>query len=236
MKRIAILFFILVSLTGCTAGMKEGAGNSDIFAEERPEKIHDDIAPENFRQVQISGNARSIVIRTSASDHFEFYNGDLNLDHTYTVRCDESGEILGIEITMENPDEDNDILGSILIDIPQKEFETVEVAGDFRQVSLGTIHSETLIHANDSLVNLDLETGNLDHNITLDGSESDTFRSVSVYFDKFPDNISMELNPIQGGTINDPQGILEENGLEAGTGKPVISINHAKEINIYSEE
>lgn len=238
MKRIAVLFLIVMSLslTGCAVGTKDGAQNFDTFAEERPEKIHDDITPENFRQVNISGNAKSVIIRTSSSENFEFYNGDLNLDHAYTVRCDESGETLNIEITMENPDEDNDILGSILIDIPQKEFEKVEIAGDFKQVSLNTIHSEVLIHANDSLVNLDLEADCLEHNITLDGSETNTFRGVSVYFDKFPDDLSMDLNLIQGGTINDPQGILGENGLESDSGKPVISINYTKEINIYSME
>lgn len=236
MKRIALLFLILISLSGCATGAKDGTGDFDMFAEERPEKIHDDIAPGSFRQVNISGNAKSIVIRPGASENFEFYNGDLNLAHTYTVCCDGSEETLDIEITMENPDEDNDILGSVLIDIPKKEFEKVEIAGDFRQVSLGAINSDVLIHANDSLVNLDLEADLLNHDITLDGSESNAFRCVSVYLDKFPDNISMDLNLIQGGTINDPQDILQENGFEAGSGKPVISINHAKEVNILKQE
>lgn len=76
----------------------------------------------------------------------------------------------------------------------------------------------------------------MNHNITLDGSELDAFRRVSVYFDRFPDNISMDLDLIQDGTINDPQDILKENGFESGSGKPVISINNTKEINIYMEE
>ena len=46
----------------------------------------------------------------------------------------------------------------------------------------------------------------------------------------------MDINLIQGGTINDPQDILKEEGLESGSGKPVISVNYAQEINIYSEE
>lgn len=236
MKRIALLFLILISLTGCTTGAKDGMSDFDTSAEERPEKIHDDIAPGSFRQVNISGNAKSIVIRSSSSENFEFYNEDLNPAHTYTVLCDESGETLDIEITMENPDEDNNILGSVLIDIPKKEFEKIEIAGDFKQVSLYTINSEVLIHANDSLVNLDLEADCLEHNITLDGSVSNAFRMVSVYFDNFPDNVSMDLNVIQNGTINDPEDILKENGLESGSGKPIISINSAKEINIYSKE
>ena len=236
MKRIALLCLILISLTGCTSGAKDGTGGIDIFAEERPVKIHDDIAPGSFRQVNISGNAKSVVIRPSSSENFEFYNGDLNLSHTYTVRCDGSGETLDIEITMEYPDEDHDILGSVLIDIPKKEFEIVEITEDFKQVSLYSIYSDVLIHANDSLVNLDLEADCLDHNITLDGSESNAFRSVSIYFDKFPGDISLDLNPLQGGTINDPQDVLKENGFESGSGKPVISINNAKEINIFKEE
>lgn len=235
MKKITLLFLVMISLSGCAVGAKDGMADFDIFAEERPEKIYDDIAPESFRQVNISGNAKSIVIRPSSSENFEFYNGDLNLAHTYTVLCDGSGEALDIEITMENPDEDNDILGSVLIDIPKKEFEKVEIAGDFKQVSLYTINSEVLIRANDSLVNLDLEADCLEHNITLDGSVSNAFKSVSVYFDHFPDNISLDLNLIQGGTINDPQDMLK-NGLESGSGKPIISIHSAKEINIYGKE
>ena len=47
--------------------------------------------------------------------------------------------------------------------------------------------------------------------------------------------ISMDLNVIQNGTINDPEDILKANGLESGSGKPIISINSAKEINIYSK-
>ena len=63
-----------------------------------------------------------------------------------------------------------------MIDIPQKEFEKIEISGNFKQVSLDTINSDVLIHANDSLVNLNLEADCLNHNITLDGSELDTFR------------------------------------------------------------
>ena len=236
MKRITVLLLILIGLAGCMADVEDGTGGFDMFAEERPEKIHDDIAPGDFKQVNISGNARSIVIRTSSSENFEFYNGDLDLDHTYTVRCDGNGEALDIEVTMEDPDGDNDILGSIMIDIPQKEFEKVEIEGDFKQISLYTIHSEVSIHANDSLVNLDLEADRLDHDITLEGSEGHAFRGVSVYFDKFPDDISLDLNLIQGGTINDPQDMLKENGLGSGSGGPVIHIDHTKEINIYCKE
>lgn len=87
---------------------------------------------------------------------------------------------------------------------------------------LYTINSDVLIHDNRSSVNLDLVADQLDHNITLYGSESNEFRDVSVYLDKLPDNVKMELNLIQGGTIDDQQSILKKNRLELGSGKPVI--------------
>ena len=216
-----------------TSGSEEDSIRFETSSQNRPEKMHEDVAAENFQYINISGNAASIVIKRSESENFEFYNGDLNTAHTYTVRCDKQGETLDIEITMENPEKDNDVLGSPLIAIPQKEFEKIEVMGDFRQVSLYTLHADVLIHANDSCVNLDVEADHLEHNITLDGSESNVFRGVSVYFDQFPENVSLELNTTQGGVINDPQGILEENSLASGSKEPVIRINDAKEINIY---
>lgn len=54
--------------------------------------------------------------------------------------------------------------------------------------------------------------------------------------DRFPDHVKMELNLMQGGAINDPEGLLEKNGLASGSGEPVISINGTKEINIYKIE
>ena len=236
MKRAIFLFVMLMTMTGLSACAADDLNASDPSAPDGPEKMYEDIAAEDFKQVHISGSASSVVIRRSESENFEFYNGDLNPAHTYTVRCDRDGETLSIELMMENPENDNDVLGSPIIEIPQKEFEKVEIGGDFGQVSLDTINSDVWVHANDSLVNLDLEAERLNHDITLDGSESDIFKRVSVYFDRFPDNITMDLNLTQDGTINDPQDILEENGLEAGSGKPVISVNYAQEINIYSEE
>ena len=236
MKRAIILFVMFMGMVGLSACVSDNLNTSDISTPDRPEKMYEDVAAEDFKQVHISGNASSIVIRCSESEDFEFYNGDLNPVHTYTVRCDKNGETLNIEVMMENPEKDNDVLGSPMIDIPEKEFEIIEIAGNFGQVSLQTIHSDVLIHANDSLVNLDLEADRLNHNITLDGSELNTFRKVSVYFDKFPDNVRMNINLIQGGTINDPQDILKEKGVESGSEKPVISINYAQELNIYSEE
>lgn len=229
MKRIIALLIILISLTGLTACAIDSG-------QDRPEKIHDDIAAENIQHVHINGNARSIVIRQSANQYFEFYNGDLNTAHTYQVRCDENGDTIDINIMMENAEDDNNILGSVLIDIPQKEFEKVEVAGEFSQIFLYTINSDAFIYANKSFVNLDLEADHLEHNITLDGSESNAFQGVSVYLDQFPDNIKMEFSLIPGGTINDPENILTKNKLESGSGKPVISINHTEEINIYRTE
>lgn len=235
MKRAIFLFVMFMTMTGLSACAADDLNASDPSAPDGPEKMYEDIAAEDFKQVHISGSASSVVIRRSESENFEFYNGDLNPAHTYTVRCDRDGETLSIELMMENPENDNDVLGSPIIEIPQKEFEKVEIGGDFGQVSLDTINSDVWVHANDSLVNLDLEAERLNHDITLDGSESDIFKRVSVYFDRFPDNITMDLNLTQDGTINDPQDILEENGLEAGSGKPVISVNFAQEISIYSK-
>ena len=235
MKRAIFLFVMLMTMTGLSACAADDLNASDPSAPDGPEKMYEDIAAEDFKQVHISGSASSVVIRRSESENFEFYNGDLNPAHTYTVRCDRDGETLSIELMMENPENDNDVLGSPIIEIPQKEFEKVEIGGDFGQVSLDTINSDVWVHANDSLVNFDLEAERLNHDITLDGSESDIFKRVSVYFDRFPDNITMDLNLTQDGTINDPQDILEENGLEAGSGKPVISVNFAQEISIYSK-
>lgn len=235
MKRAIFLFVMLMTMTGLSACAADDLNASDPSAPDGPEKMYEDVAAEDFKQVHISGSASSVVIRRSESENFEFYNGDLNPAHTYTVRCDRDGETLSIELMMENPENDNDVLGSPIIEIPQKEFEKVEIGGDFGQVSLDTINSDVWVHANDSLVNLDLEAERLNHDITLDGSESDIFKRVSVYFDRFPDNITMDLNLTQDGTINDPQDILEENGLEAGSGKPVISVNFAQEISIYSK-
>lgn len=218
------------------SGAEEDPGPMDTSAQDGPEKMCEDVAAEDVQYVNISGSARSVVIGRSESANFEFYNGDLNPAHAYTVRCSRRGETLDIEITMEDPEGDNDVLGSPVIDIPQKEFEKIEIGGDFVQISLCAIHSDVWIHANDSCVNLDLEADHLDHDITLDGSGSNTFRSVSVYFDKFPENIRMELNTAQGGVINDPQRILEKNGLAAGSEEPVIRIDHTKEISIYSME
>lgn len=176
MKRAIILFVMLMNMVGLSACATDNLNTSDTSAPDRQEKMYEDVAVEDFKQVNISGNALSIVIRRSESESFEFYNGDLNQAHTYTVRCDKDGETLNIELIMENPENDNDVLGSPMIDIPQKEFEKIEISGNFKQVSLDTINSDVLIHANDSLVNLNLEADCLNHNITLDGSELDTFR------------------------------------------------------------
>ena len=233
-KKIIILVCALLAILNIVAceQVKEDSANQ----RESSIQAFEDINLENIHQVNISGNAKSIVIGQSANENFEFHNEDLNTAHTYDVHCDENGDVLDINIMMENAEEDNNILGSFHIDVPQKEFEKIEVTGDFGQISLYTINSDVLIYANNPFVYLDLEAEHLEHNITLNGSGANTYRGVSVYLDKFPDNVKMELNLIQGGTINDPQNILQENGLESGTGKPVISINHTKELNVYRKE
>lgn len=232
---------MFISMAGLAACVEDNADSFHTSADEKitdeeGEKIHDDIAAENIRYVTISGNAKSIVIRQSATEYFQFHNADLNQEHTYEVRCDGNGDTLDIHMMMENAEANHNILGSVMIDIPQKEFEEIEMTGDFSQIFLYTINSDVFIRANNAYVNLDLEADHLDHNITLDGVESNAFKGVSVYLDKLPDHVKMELNLIPGGTINDSQNILEHNRLETGSRKPVIRINHTKEINIYCEE
>lgn len=232
MVSLLIGAIMIFAISGCTNQADVSSG----VVPDRKEKIHYDIAAENIQHVNISGNARSIIIGQSENECFEFYNGDLNTDHTYEVRCEENGDTIDINILMENEEGDNDVLGSPMIAIPQKEFEKIEVTGDFSQISLYTINSDVLIHANKSFVYLDLEADHIEHNITLEGSEANAFRGVSVYLDKFPDHVRMDLNVIQGGAINDPQSILKENIPESDSGKPVISINNTSEINFYRKE
>lgn len=236
MKKISILFCMLISIFCLAACAKDSTDTFDTSAQNETEKLHDDVAAENIRYVTISGNARSIVIRQSEDENFSFFNKDLKTEHVYQVKCAENGDTLDISAMMENAEADNDILGSVWINIPQKEFEKIEITGDFRQISLYTVNSNVLIHDSCAFVNLDLEAEHIKHNITLDGSESNTFRGVSVYLDKVPDHVKMELTPIQGGTINDPENILKKGELESGVGEPAISINNTKEINIYRNE
>lgn len=208
----------------------------DSVSGQSGEKVHDDIDAENISHVNISGNARSIIIKQSEDNSFEFYNDDLNADHKYEVSCKEDGSILNISVMMENAEADNNILGSFVVYIPRKEFEEIETTGEFNQIHVDTLNSDVFVHANKSVVVLELEADQLDHNITLDGSESSVFRGVSVYLDKLPDNIRMDFNTVQDGTIDDPQQLLEGNRLESGSGKPVISIHNAETIDIYVEE
>lgn len=239
LKNLIFIVFLFAFLTnGCGLYNQGNNSPSDSSGSDAMQtaSVDEYITDENIRHVNISGNARSIVIKQSVNENFEFYNADLNTIHTYDVRCDENGEVLDIDIMMGNAEADNNILGSFVIDMPQKEFEKVEITGDFSSVFLNTINSDVFIHANDSSVVLDLEANYLDHNITLDGSNSDAFRSVSVYLDKLPDNVRIELNVIQGGTINDPMNILKKNMIESGSGKPVISVNNTKTIEVYTKE
>ncbi|MCA5964338.1 hypothetical protein LC724_34035 [Blautia sp. RD014234] len=98
------------------------------------------------------------------------------------------------------------------------------------------MNSDVWIQANrDSAVVLDLMADQLDHNIMLDGLESNTFRNVSVYFDKLPDNIKMEFNTIPNSAVNVPEDLFKEKKLERGSGEPMISINNADVIDFYIE-
>ena len=107
MKRAIILFVMFMGMVGLSACVSDNLNTSDTSTPDRPEKMYEDVAAEDFKQVHISGNASSIVIRCSESENFEFYNGDLNPAHTYTVRCDKNGETLNIEVMMCPPPPQN---------------------------------------------------------------------------------------------------------------------------------
>lgn len=233
MKRMAILLLTLVWIAALSACAMDNNSASGVQGQDGPEKIHDDVAAENIRSVHVSGNARSVVLRQSADESFAFYNGDLNAGHTYEVDCDEDGGAININIMMESQDDNNDILGSVVIDIPQKEFENIEIAGDFSQIYLYTLNSDVLVHANNAFVNLDLEADLFKHSVTLDGAEPDAFKGASIYWDKFPDHVNLDLDLSQGGTINDPDDWLKENDSGIAPAEPAIHISDAKVINIY---
>ncbi|MFR6276575.1 MAG: hypothetical protein ACLUL2_24785 [Blautia sp.] len=225
-------FFCVTAFSAC-------AGEKDALISaggEGQKKIHDDIAVGNIRCVNISGNARSIVIKQSDSNRFEFINADLDTDNKYEISCEEKDNSLNVCVMMDNADSSNNILGSIVICIPSKELEKIETTGEFNQIHLNTLNSDVWIQANrDSAVVLDLMADQLDHNIMLDGLESNTFRNVSVYFDKLPDNIKMEFNTIPNSAVNVPEDLFKEKKLERGSGEPMISINNADAIDFYIE-
>lgn len=224
-------FVFMIGLTGC--------GNEDIknISNEKNEKIHDDIPADEIRNVNISGNARSVVIKQGTTDNFEFYNADLEEDHQYEVETayDEDGNDLNILVTMENADTGNDVLGSVVVSIPEKEFEKIETTGEFKQIYLETLNSDVLIHTDNATVTMELTADRLDHNITLDGSESASFRDAIIYFDKLPENVKMEFTNVPSNAIDDSDGLLTGGQLESGSGNPVISINHADKVELYMD-
>ena len=132
----------------------------------------------------------------------------MNAAHTYDVRSSRNGDTLNISVMMKNGEEDNDVLGSFLIYLPRKEFDVIETAGEFKQIHINPIHSDIFLHAD---------------------------KSVVALHDTVPASIKMEVNPIQNGSIQDPQHILDNGRLVSGTEKPVIRIHAAKEINLYKE-
>ena len=74
MKRAIFLFVMLMTMTGLSACAADDLNASDPSAPDGPEKMYEDIAAEDFKQVHISGSASSVVIRRSESENFEFYN------------------------------------------------------------------------------------------------------------------------------------------------------------------
>lgn len=247
-RLFSLCIFCMIIITGCNGGKDnldsviaeeeksytEAADNT--IRNEKREMIHENIPGDSISNVIINGNARSVVVEQGVNDYFEFYNADLNDQNEYEIQCDEDGDILNINIMMQNPDSSNNILGSIVLAIPPKEFEKVESIGTFRQIHFYTLNSDVFVSANSPIVGLHLEADQLEHNITLDGSESDTFQNVSVYLDKLPDNIKLDFNTIENGRISAPENLLKDNRLELGSGKPSISIRNTDTIDLYIDE
>ena len=63
MKRIMLLFAVLIGAAGLTACTKDNTNTFHAADQEETEKLHEDISGENIRRVNIDGNARSVVIR-----------------------------------------------------------------------------------------------------------------------------------------------------------------------------
>ena len=89
------------------------------------EKFNEDIPADHIKNVNISGNARSIIIKQGVTNNFEFYNADLDENNQYEVEAtyDEDGNDLNILVTMDNAEASNDVLGSVVVSIPNNEFE-----------------------------------------------------------------------------------------------------------------
>ena len=228
--RVSILCLLL--LTSC----KDVNKASEPENRESKEIVYEPIAANDIRHVNISGNARSIIIKQGTDTAFHFQNADLNTAHTYEVHSTKKDDTLDIIITMEHGEADHDVLGSFLLYLPQKEFDSIETAGDFKQTHINTIQSDIIVHANSSVVVLNVTAAQLKHDILLDGTEAAAFSSISVYLDTLPTNICMEISPTQKGSLHDPQHILTDGRLISGTKKPVIRINGAKEVNLYKKD
>lgn len=232
-KRIGLIFLCFFSMFLFTAC----ENNFENISNEKNEKIHEDIPADNIRNVNISGNARSIIIKQGVTDNFEFYNADLDENNQYEVEAtyDEDGNDLNILVTMSNAGASNDVLGSVVVSIPKNEFEKIEITGEFNQVYLCALNSDAFVHTNSARVVMDLMADQLNHNITLVGSESNSFSSVIVYFDILPENVKIEFPNIPQSAINDSFGLLTGGKFELGSGKPVISINNADKLDFYVE-
>ena len=59
---------MLISIVGLSVCATDNLNSFDTSAPDRQEKMYWDVAVEDFKQVNISGNASSIVIRRSESE------------------------------------------------------------------------------------------------------------------------------------------------------------------------
>ena len=232
-KRISLILFCFFSMFLSAACEYD----FDNISNEKNEKIHEDIPADHIRNVNISGNARSIIIKQGVTNNFEFYNADLDENNQYEVEAtyDEDGNDLNILVTMDNAEASNDVLGSVVVSIPNNEFEKIEITGEFNQVYLCTLNSDVFVCTNSARVVMNLLADQLNHNITLVGSESKSFGSVLVYFDTLPENVRVEFSDTPQSAINAPFELPAGDKFELGLGKPIISINNADKLDFYVE-
>lgn len=126
-RLLCVCVLCMVLFTAC----EDEKNTLNITRSENGEKVHDDIEAGNISHVNISGNARSVVIKQSENNNFEFYNADLNADHKYEVRCDQSGSLLNISLMMEMPKRIIIFLAPLSFTYPGKNLKKLRVPGNF---------------------------------------------------------------------------------------------------------
>ena len=77
-RLLCVCVLCMVLFTAC----EDEKNTLNITRSENGEKVHDDIEAGNISHVNISGNARSVVIKQSENNNFEFF---LNIHMYFTM-------------------------------------------------------------------------------------------------------------------------------------------------------